>query len=70
VYEVRTAGKLAGQVARVVVLAGTERPGTEGEPVMRIVHGMEKPCDILFIGDDARQPEHLERRVIGMHAQV
>ena len=37
---------------------------------MRVVHSLEEPLDILLTCNDARKSEHLERRIVRMHAHV
>ena len=37
---------------------------------MRVVDGMEYPCDVYFVGYDAGKTQYLERRVVGVHAHI
>ena len=69
-HEMRPPCKLTRQLTGVIVCPCTQRTGTERQPVMRIVHRLQEPADVLFVGHDTRKTEYLERRVIGMHAHV
>lgn len=60
VHEVRSFGKFPGQFPCVVLRSGTERPGAKSESVVRVVDGMEYPCDVYFVGYDAGKTQYLE----------
>lgn len=66
--EPRARGELPGHRRHVVLSACRQASGTKGETVVPVGYGIKQPFNILLAGDNARQTEDLERRVVGMHA--
>ena len=60
----------ARQGNHVVLYARTQRPGTERQTVVWVVHCGEKPFDVLVAVHYAWQTEHRYWRVVGMHTHV
>ena len=55
---------------QIIQRVGPQRVGAEGQPVFRRIHGIQHPADIIGIGNDARQPENIARRIIGMNTKI
>ena len=69
-HEVSARGILAGQRHYVVLNACTERAGTEGEAIVRIVNSREEPLYVFVGVYYARQTKHGNWRVVGVYAHV
>ena len=50
--------------------SGTQRTGAERQPVVRIVHSVQEPSDVLVARHDARQPQYLQGWIVGMHTHI
>ena len=42
------------QFTGIVMLACTEGTGTEGQPIVRVIHCIQEPGDVCFVGDNTR----------------
>ena len=69
-YEPRAVGVFAGHFGHVVVCSGRQRTGTECKSVVRVVHSLEEPFNVLVARYDARQAEYGEWWIVRVYAHV
>ncbi len=66
----RARGELARHGRNVVLGSGRQTSCAEREAVVLVGYGIEEPLNVFLAGDDARQTENLEGRIVGMHAHI
>ncbi len=57
-------------IRQVVFQIRPIRTGTEGNTVVRIVHHLHHPQDVLFVDDDSGKPENAPCRIVRMDRHV